>query len=147
MQEKIVAFAGHRYAWHSVGIEEKLYQTIEELINKGYTIFYDGGYGAFDKKCVDTILKLRQKYPHIKLIKIFAYYHHDKNKFTLPDYYNDSIYPDIENCHFKQVITKRNEWIVDHCDILVCHIEETYKSGAYNTVKYARKVNKPIIYL
>ena len=117
------------------------------IIKKGYTTFYDGGYGSFDKKCVDTILKLRTKYPHIKLIKIHAYYHHDKDRFVLPDYYNDSIYTDIENYHFKQVITKRNEWIVDHCDILVCHIEETYKSGAYNTVKYARKINKPIIYL
>lgn len=42
MQNNIVAFAGHRYDWHYIGVEEKLLQTIEELINKGYTIFYDG---------------------------------------------------------------------------------------------------------
>jgi len=60
--------------------------------------------------------------------------------------YDGSIYPDIEETHYKQKITKRNERIVDNCDILVCHIEETYKSGAYRTLKYAQKQNKPIIY-
>ena len=49
MQDKIVAFAGHRFEWHCKGVKEKIIQTVEELINKGYTIFYDGGYGAFDK--------------------------------------------------------------------------------------------------
>lgn len=44
-------------------------------------------------------------------------------------------------------ITKRNEWIIDNCDLLVCHIQETYKSGAYNTIKYAQKQNKAIIYI
>ena len=38
-KEKIVAFAGHRYQWQSIGVEEKLLQVLEELINKGYTIF------------------------------------------------------------------------------------------------------------
>lgn len=147
MSEKIVAFAGHRYEWHCIGVEEKLLKTIEELINKGYTTFYDGACGAFDKKCLHAVLELKHKYPNIKLIRILSYYHHEKEKYELPDYYDGSIYPDLESLHYKQVITKRNEWIVDNSDILVCHIEEIYKSGAYNTVKYARKINKPIIYI
>ena len=147
MSEKIVAFAGHRYDWHCIGVEEKLKQTIEELINKGYTTFYDGACGAFDRKCLDAVLELKHKYPHIKVIKILKYYHHEKEKYEISSCYDGSEYPDLEELHYKQIITKRNEWIVNHCDILVCHIEETYKSGAYNTVKYARKINKPIIYI
>ena len=49
-RNKVVAFAGHRHEWQSIGVEEKLLQVLEELINKGYTIFYDGNYGAFDNK-------------------------------------------------------------------------------------------------
>lgn len=147
MSEKIVAFAGHRYDWHCIGVEEKLKQTIEELINKGYTTFYDGACGAFDRKCLDAVLELKHKYPHIKVIKILKYYHHEKEKYEISSCYDGSEYPDLEELHYKQIITKRNEWIVDNSDILVCHIEETYKSGAYNTVKYARKINKPIIYI
>ena len=147
MQEKIVCFAGHRFDWHCIGVEDKLLQTIEELINKGYSIFYDGGYGAFDKKCAETVIQLKNKYPHIKLIRILSYYHHEKEKYDLPSCYDGSEYPDLEELHYKQIIVKRNEWMIDHCDILVCHIENTYKSGAYKTVKYAQKINKSIIYI
>lgn len=145
MQDKIVAFAGHRFEWHCRGVKEKIIPTLEELIHKGYTIFYDGGYGAFDKICSHAVLELKHKYPQIKLIKILAYYHHEKEKYELAPCYDGSIYPDLEECHYKQVITKRNEWIVDNCDILICHIENTFRSGAYNTVKYAKKHNIEVI--
>ncbi len=136
--DKVVAFAGHRYEWHCIGVGNKLPEVLEDLINKGYAIFYDGHYGAFDEKCAHAVLQLKHKYQHIKLIRVLTYYHHDKD---------GSILPEIEELHYKQKITRRNEWIIDHCDILVCHIEETYKSGAYRTLKYAQKQNKPIIYI
>ena len=145
--DKVVAFAGHRYGWHCIGVENKLPEVLEDLINKGYAIFYDGHYGAFDEKCAHAVLQLKHKYPHIKLIRILTYYHYDKEKYDLPSCFDGSIFPEIEELHYKQKITKRNEWIIDHCDILVCHIEETYKSGAYRTLKYAQKQNKPIIYI
>lgn len=145
--EKVVCFAGHRDSWRCIGVEDKLKETLEQLIQKGYTTFYDGGKGAFDSKCVYAVLDLKKKYKNIKLIHILTYYHHDKEKWELPPCFDGSLFPDIEECHPKQRITKRNEWIVDNSDILVCHIEETYKSGAYNMVKYAKKVGKPIIYI
>ena len=145
--DKVVAFVGLRYEWHCIGIENKLPEVLEDLINKDYTIFYDGHYGAFDEKCAHAALQLKHKYPHIKLIRILTYYHHDKEKYDLPSCYDGSILPEIEELHYKQKITKRNEWIINHCDILVCHIEETYKSGAHRTLKYAQKQNKPIIYI
>lgn len=146
MKEKVISFFGHRYDWKSLGIQTKLYEIFEQLINKGYTIFYDGDSGSFDKKCRDIVIKLKTKYPYIKLIKILKYYHYNNNN-KLSEFYDDSIYPDIENCHYKKIITYRNRWMVEHSDIIVSHIEETYKSGAYNTIKYALKINKPIIFI
>lgn len=146
-RDKIVAFAGHRYDWQCIGVEDKLPSVLEDLIAKGYRTFYDGGYGAFGKKCANAVFNLKRKYPQIKIYKILTSYHHDKEKYEISSAYDGSIYPDIEEVHFKQKITKRNEWIVDQCDILVCHIEETYKNGAYRTVKYAQKINKPLIYI
>lgn len=119
-----MAFAGHRYEWHCIGVENKLPKVLEDLINKGYTIFYDGHYGSFDEKCAHAVLQLKHKYPHIKLIRILTYYHHDKEKYDLPSCYDGPILPEIEELHYKQKITKRNEWVIDHCDILVCHMEE-----------------------
>lgn len=146
-KDLIVCFAGHRYDWQVLGIEDKLKQVIEDLITKGYTTFYDGGKGAFDKMSARIVIELKHKFPYIKIFRILTYYHHDKEKWELPQCYDGSIYPDIEKYHPKQRITKRNEWIVDNSDILVCHVYETYKSGAYTTVKYAQKTNKPIIYI
>lgn len=147
MKEKVVCFAGHRDEWRILGIEDKLLKVLEDLISKGYNVFYDGGYGAFDNLCVNLILQLKHKYRNIKLIKVLTYYHHNKEKYDLPDFYDGSILPDIEEEFYKQKITKRNEWIVDNSDLLVCHIEQTYKSGAYRTVRYAQKQHKPIIYI
>ena len=115
---------------------------VENLINKGYTIFYDGAKGEFDKKCANCVAELKQKYPNIKLIKILSNYQYNKENFYLSINYNDSIYPPIEEFYPKQRITKRNEWMVENSDILVCHIEETYKSGAYQMYKYAKKLKK-----
>ena len=147
MKEKVVCFAGHRYDWQNIGIEDKLEETIIGLIEKGYTTFYDGGKGYFDQLSSSIVIRLKTKYPQIKIIRVLTYYHHDKEKWELPSCFDGSVLPEIEHYHPKLRITKRNEWIVDNSDILVCHIHETYKSGAYRTLKYAQKVNKPIIYI
>ena len=146
MKKRIVCFAGHRYAWQNIGVEEKLKKAIVEIIEKGYTTFYDGGKGYFDKISADIVISLKKTYPNIKIYKILTYYHHEK-KWNLTSCYDGSIYPDLEKIHPKAKIIKRNKWIVDNSDILICHICETYKSGAFNTVKYARKINKPVIYV
>ena len=147
MKEKVVCFSGHRDDFRNIGIEEPLRKNIIELIEKGYTTFYDGGKGYFDKLSASIVIKLKQKYSYIKIIKILAYYNHDKEKGYISSDYDGTILPELEDCHPKQRITKRNEWIVQHSDVLVCHIQNTYKSGAYKTLKFARKINKPIIYI
>ncbi len=143
--EKVVAFAGHRDSWRCIGVKEKLLQTIEGLIQQGYTIFYDGNKGAFDEKCFNAIVELKEKYPYIKIVRILSHYQHNKENFFLSKAVDETIFPPIEQYYPKQRITKRNEWIVDNCDVLVCHIEMPYKSGAYKMVKYAQKKNKKII--
>lgn len=147
MNDKKVCFAGHRYDWLNIGIEDKLRNTIEKLINKGYSIFYDGGQGVFDNMCAKIVINLKRQYPQIKIYKVFTYYNCDKEKINLSADYDGSIMPNIEQYHPKLRIIKKNEWLVNNSDILVCHICETYRSGAYRTLKYAQKLNKPVIYL
>ena len=110
MEEKIVAFAGHRYEWNCIGIEEKLLQTIEKLINKGYTTFYDGACGAFDKKCLHALIELKRKYPQIKIIKILSYYltmmtfighHHLFKLISFDKLYNQAPYIVYDNIFSK----------------------------------------------
>ncbi len=145
MKEKACCFAGHRYEWQSVGVEGKLRYEIERLIQDGFNVFYDGGYGVFDEKARKAVVELRKKYPHIKLIRVTAYYVHEKEKANELSLYDEYIYPSIEGAHYKSAIGKRNEWLVDNCEAIICHIEHTQNSGAYKMVKYAQKKNKNII--
>lgn len=147
LEEKRVCFAGHRLDIYSAKIEDKLRNVIENLILEGYTVFYDGDKGAFDKLCASCAISLKHKYPYIKIFKILTYYHPDKEKYEVSENFDGSIFPNIEEYHFKQKIIKRNEWIVDNCNVLVCRIVNEYKSGAFRMVKYAEKANKRIIYL
>ena len=141
---KIVAFAGHRSELNCLGIEEKLCQTIEDLIQKDYTIFYDGNYGAFDIKCVDAVLKLEHKYPHIKLIRILTDYHHDKEKYDLPSCYDGSILPEIEEVHYKKSLNVTSG-LLTTATLLSAILTKPTKVvpiALSNTPK-----NKPIIYI
>ena len=123
---KIVSFSGHRYEWENIGVEEKVKPIIERLILDGYTTFYDGDIGAFDKICSKIIFEMKKKYEYIKIFKILTYYHENKN-FEISSRYDGSIYPELENVYYKKIILEKNKWIIDNSDILICHINYKYK--------------------
>ena len=107
MNSKIVCFAGHRFDFQNIGIEQKLKETIIDLIKNGYTIFYDGGKGYFDNICSNIVINLKKIYPQIKIYRILSHYNYNKEKGKLPSCYNGSIMPEIEHFHPKIRITKK----------------------------------------
>lgn len=50
------------------------------------------------------------------------------------------------SAHPKLAITKRNEWMVEQADLVICYIERE-SGGAYKAVQYAKKLDKEIINL
>ena len=54
-------------------------------------------------------------------------------------YYDDVIIYEIEEkLHPKEAITKRNRWMVENCDLLLCFVERN-SGGAYKAMQYANK--------
>lgn len=51
-------------------IAERLEQTVIELTERGIKNFCAGGAVGFDSLAANTVLKLREEYPHIKLTLI-----------------------------------------------------------------------------
>ena len=92
MTEKICCFFWHRYAFMCKVSRQKLKETIEKVILKGFTVFYHGYHGHFDDLCLSVVLELKKQYPHIKLIKILSSYN---PKETLSKNY-ESIFPDMK---------------------------------------------------
>lgn len=142
--EKFVCFLGHRDLWHCGDVQQKLKQVLISMIKKGYVNFYDGYHGAFDELCLKTLIELKNEY-NINIFKVLSSYNCNDN--YLPDYYTDTIYPNLEYFYYKQRITKRNEWIIEHSDVVITHIEFNINSGAYRGVKYAEKLGKEIIFI
>ena len=48
--------------------------------------------------------------------------------------------------HPKFAITKRNEWMAEQADLILCYIERE-SGGAYKAVQYAKKLRKEVINL
>ena len=46
--------------------------------------------------------------------------------------------------HYKTVIQKRNQRLVDHSDIIIGYIKRNY-GGAYKAIRYARRMSKTVI--
>lgn len=67
------------------------------------------------------------------------------------DYYHD-YYTDIETsyqaskAHPKSAIQIRKNEMVNRANLIICYIKEKH-GGAYKTIRYAKKINKPIINL
>ena len=50
------------------------------------------------------------------------------------------------SAHPKLAIPKRNEWMVEQADLVICYIEREI-GGAYKAVQYADKLGKEVINL
>jgi len=53
----------------------------------------------------------------------------------------------ISESYSKDVYQKRDEWMVDNCDLLVAVWDGKKYGGTYNTIKYAERVGRVIQYL
>lgn len=144
---KVCSGFGHRNVLQN--IDEKLYEYIEEAIKMGCTVFYTGAMGDFDTKFSLAVrqAKHRHKNINIKLICVKPYLTKSLNieKEFYYSMYDDILIPtELANIHYKSIITKRNEWIIDNSDVVISYTIHNY-GGAFTAVKYAEKNNKIIL--
>ena len=64
-----VCFSGHRvFQDPTADIEKKLDKAVRDCISKGAECFITGGALGFDTLAARTVIRLREEFPHIKLI-------------------------------------------------------------------------------
>ncbi len=143
-ENRICAFFGHREIW--CDISKSLDCAVRTAIKEyGATEFWVGGYGMFDSFAVGSIRRLKKDFPQITLHRILAYL--PTRKDPLSNTYDSTIYPKgLELVPRKFAISKRNQWIADHCHMVICYIDHSY-GGAYTACKAARRKNKVLINL
>ena len=125
--------------------QELKYILVSEIIKNPTCKFYLGGYGDFDSLCLRTLRELKTDFPDIELLFITPYLDKNYSKLELAKYYyDDVIFPPIENVPRKFAILKKNEWMVDSANLVIAYVKYSW-GGAAKTVEYAKRKKVPII--
>lgn len=137
-----VTFCGHGDINYSDELRNKLREIIIELIVQGADEFLFGGYGSFDWMAAHIVYKLKQEYPGIKSVLVVPYLNREYNT----DWYDCSVFPPLERVPKRYAIVRRNYWMVERADVLICYVDHDW-GGAYKTFKHAMSKKKRIIHL
>ena len=136
-----IALFGHRDFCNSREIEEKLSNIVRDLIKtKSYLEIYIGRNGEFDIFAASLIKRIKKELEssNCSLVLVMPYKIKDIEYYE--KYYDDIIiYEGEGKTHPKEAITKRNKWMVENCDLLLCFIEHN-SGGAYKAMQYANKL-------
>lgn len=147
-----VGFIGHSVLNNPARVIELLEKEVVKIIReKEMTDFLVGRNGEFDLCVASTIVGIKKNYrdDNNSLILVLPYSiaEYTKNYDQFHNYYDDvEISYKASVSHPKSAIRIRNREIVDRADMIICYIE--HESGnAWQTVKYAKQKNKPVINL
>lgn len=115
---------------------------IAELIDMGADTFYVGHNGAFDRMAYNTIRgRIELLNEKLNLNVVLAYIPKPGER---PEY-EYTVYPEeLEKVPKRFAISKRNEWMIDRSDIVVCHVTKTF-TNARKFRDYAIRKGKTII--
>lgn len=152
MKEKVCCFTGHRIipANEYLKIQKRLESEVTQLIHQGVRYFGVGGALGFDTIAALTVLKLKTKCPHIRLILVLPCREQAKGwREKDIKIYNhileqaDKVVYMSEHYH-KGCMHIRNRYLVDHSSFCIGYLTKTIGGTAY-TMEYARLKGLKII--
>lgn len=130
-------FIGHRET--DERILSCLLEAVERLIlEEDAGLFYVGGYGGFDRAAGEAVIRLKARYPRIRLYRVLAY-HPAERPAQLPAGYDGTLYPDgMEGVPRRYAIIRANQKMVDACDFLIVYAVHP-ASNAQKLLEYAER--------
>lgn len=144
----IISMFGHATFLPNEDDEKRVISIIEKISNQSKVIFYLGGYGSFDSFALNCAQKYKNIYPQSKIYFITPYLGKwiDNRRKLYQGLYDEVIYPNLENVPPKFAIVKRNQWMIKNSDYVICYVSVGF-GGAYQSMLYAQKQNKPYLNL
>lgn len=152
MEVYTVSFFGHRFIDDPISIEKELRKIILSLMrSKEYVAFLVGRNGDFDQLVSSTIRRCKREYrcdnsAHI-LVLPYLTAEYRENEESFQDYYDEiEVCETASNSHFKNAFRARNQAMADRSHLVIFYVERN-SGGAYQTMRYAVKKEKPYINL
>lgn len=160
-KSKIACFTGHRsqkLPWRFNEEDEKckimkknLRFEIERAIVKGYTTFLCGMALGFDMICAETVLELKQCYPHIKIIGAIPCRDQDsmwsdayKERYRKLLTQLDGIRCKYDKYHGAECMLERNRFMVDNSSLMIA-LFNGLPGGTKSTIDYAQRQGLEIV--
>jgi len=147
-----VCFTGHRVIPQDryEALKVQLTDLLDDLISQGYRYFGCGGALGFDTLAAQTVLNLKEKHPHIKLILVLPCYDQfkgwlEKDVKVFNDILkraNKVVY--VEKNYTPECMFKRNRHLVDNSSLCVSYLTKDSGGTAY-TVDYAKEKNVKVL--
>ena len=140
-----VALFGHRDFCQHKRLDDSLYPLIKDLLRtKTFVEIYIGRDGEFDIYVASIIKRVQTAAgtENSDLNLVLPYVRKDIEYYER--YYDHVIIP--TSAHPKIAITKRNEWVVEQADLVICYIERK-KGGSYAAMRYAENMGKAVLNL
>lgn len=152
-----VAFIGNRDVSDSEAVLKELLCKLEEHFATGrgdsltfYPVFYCGGYGKFSQIASDAIDLLRKRNPTLKSKKLFITPYITPSYLKINEYmkefYDEIVYPPLENVPPKFAISRRNKWMIDRCEIVFAYMENPC-GNTRKYINYAYRKHKTVFFV
>lgn len=151
-KQRTLCFTGHRNLpqQERQRIAAKLEQLLRKKIEEGYCCFAAGGAPGFDTLAAQTVLRLREEYPQIRLQLILPF-RGQEAKWQQEDrllYRSIMAQADVVDFLLEGYINgcyeMRNHALVDCSSACICYLTHPIRSGTAQTVRYAQKKGLPI---
>ena len=147
-RKKTCAFTGHRNIRPDFDAE-LLKSVIKRIVGMGFDTFLCGMAIGFDSVCFGILEEIRKE-KDIKIIacipclsQSYKYNYRQKREYERMKAAADEAVI-ISEEYTPYCMQKRNMFMVDNCEILVCYLRED-RGGTFNTVKYAEKKGVKIV--
>ena len=142
-----VSLIGHRRLCNITSIENDIERIVLDLLKKKeYVEFFVGRNGDFDIAAASAIKRAQRTFGKHNSTLTLVLPYHAKDELYYAQYYDEILFPIPEKIHFKSAISKRNQWMIEHSDLLIAYVEAT-TGGAYQAMKHAIEKGVPTVNL
>ncbi len=152
---KVACFSGHRnLPKDRTELRTNLEKAIIELIEREVVFFGNGGALGFDQLAAETVLQLKEEYPHIRLVMVLPCPpEHQSLKWD--DEQKKRYFRILEQADKVRVLSprytnscmhERNRHMVDNSAYLICYLRKL-DGGTFYTVSYAEQKSLKILRL
>lgn len=105
-------------------------------IDYGIRTYIVGSRGSFDQMAATAIKSLKKRYSDITLTLLLAYHPAERPVMLSPGF-DGSFYPPLEGVPRQYAIVKANQYMVEHCDTIICYVKNP--GNTRNLLEFAQK--------